>query len=161
MAQIKRTRRKKEKHAQQKAAIATASLRLTGMHEISPKLDLQGGVSVDSVSKASKQLSDLLAQHDATERELVGISVNIKEQTKVLNDLNQRVLTGVSSRYGPDSKEYKLVGGVRRSEKKKPVRAPRSNGSSETAAGEAPATTTPTAAVPANGASAVTNGHSS
>jgi hypothetical protein len=39
-----------------------------------------------------------------------------------LNDLNLRILAAVKAQFGPDSSEFELVGGVRRSDRKKPVR---------------------------------------
>jgi hypothetical protein len=39
-------------------------------------------------------------------------------------DLNQRILSAVRAIYGPDSSEYELVGGTRRSDRKKPVSKP-------------------------------------
>jgi len=39
-----------------------------------------------------------------------------------LKDLNQRICAAVKTQFGPDSSEFELVGGVRRSERKKPVR---------------------------------------
>lgn len=42
-----------------------------------------------------------------------------------LADWNRRILSAVEAQYGPDSSEYELVGGTRTSERKKPVRKPR------------------------------------
>ena len=36
--------------------------------------------------------------------------------------MNQRILAAVKAQFGPDSSEFELVGGVRRSDRKKPVR---------------------------------------
>lgn len=48
-----------------------------------------------------------------------------------LNDLNQRIQAAVKAQFGSDSSEFELVGGTRRSERKKPVRKP-SGGSGTT-----------------------------
>ena len=39
---------------------------------------------------------------------------------KTLQDLSERVLAGVAARFGKDSNEYEKVGGVRKSERKRP-----------------------------------------
>lgn len=39
-----------------------------------------------------------------------------------LKDWNLRILAAVKAQFGPDSSEFELVGGVRRSERKKPTR---------------------------------------
>ncbi len=49
-----------------------------------------------------------------------------------LADWNQRILAAVKAQYGPDSSEFELVGGVRRSERKKPNRGGGSKGSPTT-----------------------------
>ena len=39
-----------------------------------------------------------------------------------LNDLNQRMFSATKAQFGSDSSEFELVGGTRRSERKKPTR---------------------------------------
>ena len=39
-----------------------------------------------------------------------------------LKDLSLRITAAVKAQFGPDSSEYELVGGTRRSDRKKPVR---------------------------------------
>ena len=39
-----------------------------------------------------------------------------------LADFSQRILAAVKAQFGPDSNEFELAGGVRRSDRKKPVR---------------------------------------
>lgn len=39
-----------------------------------------------------------------------------------LKDLSERVLLGVATRYGKDSDEYEMAGGIRKSERKRPLR---------------------------------------
>jgi hypothetical protein len=41
---------------------------------------------------------------------------------KELQDLSERMLTGVATEYSKNSPEYEAAGGVRKSERKKPVR---------------------------------------
>ncbi|MDD2922102.1 MAG: hypothetical protein PHQ36_07425 [Anaerolineales bacterium] len=41
---------------------------------------------------------------------------------KALRDLNERMLTGVAAKYGKDSSQYEMAGGIRKSERKRPVR---------------------------------------
>jgi hypothetical protein len=48
----------------------------------------------------------------------------LKADEKILNNWNERILNGVASKYGKDSSEYEQAGGVRKSERKKPVKKP-------------------------------------
>ena len=41
-------------------------------------------------------------------------------QNDLLSDWNRRVLSAVEAQYGPDSSEYEMVGGTRKSERRKP-----------------------------------------
>lgn len=49
-----------------------------------------------------------------------------------LGQWNQRILAAVKGRYGGDSSEYELVGGVRSSERKKPTKKKSGDGSPPT-----------------------------
>ena len=48
-----------------------------------------------------------------------------------LSDWNQRILAAVKAQFGPDSSEFELVGGTRRSERKKPIRKASTPGSTQ------------------------------
>jgi len=41
-------------------------------------------------------------------------------QKSLMADWNRRVLSAVEAQYGPDSSEYEMCGGTRKSERKKP-----------------------------------------
>ena len=46
-------------------------------------------------------------------------------QEKLVADWSARALNGVKFKFGPDSSQYEQAGGVRSSERKKPVRKPK------------------------------------
>ena len=56
---------------------------------------------------------------------------NLNARERVLADWNQRILAAVKAEYGPDSVEFELVGGIRRSERKKPTRGSKGSGDGE------------------------------
>ena len=43
----------------------------------------------------------------------------VGESEKTLKDLSERMLSGVASKYGKNSDEYEMAGGVKKSERKK------------------------------------------
>ncbi len=101
-------------------AIIEAEQRIAGMKSINKNLDLENGVSVaegEAILAAERTLlgeySELLAQADAKLNE-----VNSKD--KELRAFNKKILPAVGLKYGTDSSEYEMVGGVRESERKKP-----------------------------------------
>ena len=60
----------------------------------------------DSHSQLAAQMDDSSNRFDA--------------QNDLLRDWNRRVLSAVEAQFGPDSSEYEMVGGTRKSERKKP-----------------------------------------
>jgi hypothetical protein len=62
----------------------------------------------------------------ARRTELTGLMDVRDDHARTLSDLVTRVRSGVRAIYGPDSPQYEQAGGVRRSERKRPVRKPKS-----------------------------------
>lgn len=97
-------------------------IRLARLKTIDPALDLGGGVSVATLDAAIRvgdaeldKYNQLLAQGDQ--------QLNVySAAVKTVNDLSKRALSGVGSRYGENSDEYEMAGGVRTSERKRPQR---------------------------------------
>ena len=69
----------------------------------------------DSHSQLAAQMDDSSNRFDA--------------QNDLLSDWNRRVLSAVEAQYGPDSSEYEMVGGTRKSERKRPIRKGPAGGS--------------------------------
>ncbi len=83
---------------------------------------LPGDIRAGAVLAAAATLEATateLGEIDARRTVLIN---NRAAQRKALNDLLSRVKSGVRSVFGDDSNEYELVGGTRRSERKRPVR---------------------------------------
>ena len=99
--------------------MTTAAQRLSGMKTIDKDLDLGG--SLTNAAYEAKIAGITVALDDYNQ------SLSISDQKlnvfntleKELNDLNERMLAGIGSRYGKDSNEYETAGGVRKSEHKK------------------------------------------
>ena len=70
----------------------------------------------DSHNQLAAQMDDSSNRYDA--------------QENLMADWNRRVLSAVEAQYGPDSSEYEMVGGTRKSERKRP--------SKKTGSGSAP-----------------------
>ena len=103
-------------------ALEIARHRLAGLKQINPKPTLGSKVTVEIFETA---VNDYTAAQDAYNGELA----QLDERTNLLDarerdlaDLSQRVLAAVRGEYGPDSNEFELVGGTRRSDRKRAVR---------------------------------------
>jgi len=102
--------------------IQKAQQRLDGMTAINPTLDLGEGVSVvalkatiDLIVSLIAQYNAILSQADDLLNQIVGAGIN-------MNEMSNRAFDGVKFKFGADSSEYEMMGGVRKSERKKPVR---------------------------------------
>ena len=103
-----------------------AQVRSAGISAINPALDLGGGLTIaafdTSISDAKTKLSEYnqaLAAVDEKYNALI-------DSEKSLNDISERMLSGVAARFGKNSSEYEQAGGVRKSERKPRSRKPAS-----------------------------------
>lgn len=94
--------------------------KVSGMKSISSTLDLGNDVTVatgEALLATSRtaidQYNSLLAQADEKLNEIIA-------NNKKHRAFNKKVLPAVGLKYGTDSNEYEMVGGVRDSERKKP-----------------------------------------
>jgi hypothetical protein len=108
--------------ARESAPIAKAQSRLNGLAAIDPTLDLGETVSVAagtaSIAVATKTLND----YNKALKTAGDLLNKLKGQEKALGTWSARALNGVKFKFGDDSSEYEMAGGVRKSERKKPVR---------------------------------------
>jgi hypothetical protein len=104
------------------ASTTKAQLRVDGLAAIDPKLDLGETVSVAEgntrVAAAAKTLSDYNKALNVAD----DLLNQLKAQEKELATWSSRALNGVKFKYGADSSQYEMAGGVRTSERKKSVR---------------------------------------
>jgi hypothetical protein len=107
MARQKRTSRVLEK----------AELRLTKLMAIDPNLTFGDGCDLQTMKQKIEALriqlekyNDLLTMIDSAKTEL-------DEMEKKLSQMSQRMLLGVACKYGNNSIEYVMAGGVRKSDR--------------------------------------------
>ena len=99
--------------------------RIAGLKSIDPALDLDNGVTVAAMEKV---LDDARA---AIEDYNMALAVTDEKQNvvgvkdKLVRASLKKILPAVGLKYGTDSDEYEKAGGVRESERKKPVRKPK------------------------------------
>jgi hypothetical protein len=102
--------------------IEKANKRMSGLKSIDDKLDLGNGLTVDTYDASiavaiakEAAYNQLLSTLDTTYNEY-------KVAEKNLRDINERMLMGVAAKFGKDSNEYEQAGGIKKSERKRPVR---------------------------------------
>lgn len=106
----------------QSKVLNESNQRIIGITEVDPQFDLGNGVSLASLKEKNGEVLATINQYNQLVVQLDGITTLLKRLEGELRGLNSRTLAGVRSRYGADSSEYEKAGGVRTSEKKKPVR---------------------------------------
>lgn len=99
-----------------------AVTRQAGMKSISLTLDLGNGLTVAAYETAIIDFRQKLDEYNTSLSEADSRLNTVKETEKKLRDLSERMINGVASKYGKDSDEYEMAGGVRKSDRKKIVR---------------------------------------
>ncbi len=99
-----------------------ARTRATALSSIDAKLDLGKELTLDAYTAAIKQAEDKLAAYNALLSKVDASLNDVQAAEKGPAALSDRMLGGVGSKYGKDSNEYEKAGGVRKSERKRPVR---------------------------------------
>ncbi len=104
------------------AILETARKRLAGLKQINPAPNF--GPTLTTAAYET-EINGFSSDQDGYNGDVAALDdkqnrLDTREAT--LRDWNRRILSAVEGQYGPDSSEFELVGGTRRSERKKPVR---------------------------------------
>jgi hypothetical protein len=94
--------------------------RLAGVKSIDPALDLGNDITVANYETAINKLDANLAAYNTALSTVDDLYNSCIAQRDVVKDWNERVLSGVATKYGKNSSQYEMAGGVRKSERKKP-----------------------------------------
>jgi hypothetical protein len=102
-----------------------AQRRIAALKSISSTLDLGNGVTIDTFAAAIKKTQDKLEAYNSSLSTVDLTQGTLELAEKSLMELTEHVLVSVAAKYGKNSDEYKMAGGVRRSERKRPMRKPK------------------------------------
>ena len=94
--------------------------RLSAVISIDPALDLGNGITAFLYKTEIDELTTRLSKYNTNLSTIDDQYNACIAQMKVVSDLSERVLSGVASKFGKDSSEYEMAGGVKKSERKKP-----------------------------------------
>jgi hypothetical protein len=95
-----------------------AQTRAAGIKGIDAALDLGGGLTMAAFNTAIGNARTALDEFSVVDDKL---NAFVAAET-TLRDISERILAGVAARYGKNSSQYEQAGGVRKSERKRPVR---------------------------------------
>ncbi|PYS76635.1 MAG: hypothetical protein DMF66_13650 [Acidobacteria bacterium] len=108
-------RKKRTSKILDKANVRAAGLRSIGTH------DFGNGLTSAAFEQAITDTRTRLDDYNQT-LSMVDEKANLlADSEKTLRDYHERVLAGVGAKFGKNSNEYEKVGGVRKSERKRPT----------------------------------------
>ncbi|MBE9206315.1 hypothetical protein IQ244_07275 [Nostoc sp. LEGE 06077] len=94
-----------------------AEQRLIGFKSIDSSLDFGDSVSLNHLTELTEQLRQELDQYNMMLTALDTAKANIETLEKTIRETSERLVSGVVLRYGKDSREYEMTGGVRKSDR--------------------------------------------
>lgn len=96
--------------------------RMAAVQSIDPNFNLGGELNQASYQNAINDVKTALDAYNTILSTADEKLNTLNEKEKHLGDMNERVLVGVAAMYGKNSSQYEQAGGVRKSERKRPVR---------------------------------------
>ncbi|MBN4002939.1 hypothetical protein [Nostoc sp. LPT] len=115
MSRQKRTSRVLEK----------AELRASGMKSILPSIKFEENYTLEKLIESIEQLRNKLDVHNSALAIVDSTLTEVEEMEKNLKQLSEKMLMVVAIKYGKDSAEYEMAGGVRNSDRLRKMRASR------------------------------------
>jgi hypothetical protein len=97
-----------------------AEVRAAGLRSIGTE-DFGNGVSSTTYEQAVADTRTKLDDYNQTLSSVDEKANVLAASEKTLQDFSERVLAGVAAKYGKNSNQYEKVGGVRKSERKRPA----------------------------------------
>lgn len=110
----------RKKHSS--AALEKAQTRLAALKSISQTLDLGNGLTVASFSQIIEDARQKLELYNTSLSAVDQTYTAMEDSEDIMAEWTERMLIGVASKYGKNSNEYKMAGGTRRVERKRPQR---------------------------------------
>ena len=102
--------------------LSNAERRNAGLRSIHAELDLGNGLTLSEYTRLIEDVRTKLFEYNAALSQVDKAANAVQEGEKILRDYSEVMLLGVAAKYGKDSHEYEMAGGVRKSERKRPTR---------------------------------------
>ncbi|MEH2171214.1 MAG: hypothetical protein V7K41_32075 [Nostoc sp.] len=115
MSRLKRTSRILEK----------AQLRAAGLKSIVPSIKFDENYSLEKLIESIEQLHNKLDVYNTALSMVDSSRTEIEEMEKNLSQFSEKMLMVVAIKYGKDSREYEMAGGVRDSDRIRKIRSSR------------------------------------
>ncbi|MEH2198065.1 hypothetical protein [Nostoc sp.] len=97
--------------------IEKAEFRFAGFKAIDPNMNFDDYCNLESLAQSIEQLHTTIDAYNAALAVVDSSKTKIDEMEKNLSKLSDKMLKGVAFKYGTDSSEYEIAGGVRDSDR--------------------------------------------
>ncbi|MEH2105057.1 hypothetical protein [Nostoc sp.] len=94
-----------------------AELRSAGLKAIDSNMDFGDDCDLQNLTKSIEQLRTMLDAYNTALTVIDSSKNKIDAMEKTLSNLTDKMVRGVAFKYGKDSSEYEMAGGVRDSER--------------------------------------------
>ncbi|MCC5606610.1 hypothetical protein LC612_07360 [Nostoc sp. CHAB 5834] len=94
-----------------------AELRMAGLKAIDPSMDFGDARNLQNITQIIQQYRSKIEAYNTTLAVIDSYKNEMKELETTLSDLTEKMLLGVAFKYGKDSHEYQMAGGVRKSDR--------------------------------------------
>jgi hypothetical protein len=91
--------------------------RIVGFKALDPELDFGDSVSLSQLTALTEQLRTQLDQYNTMLTNIDSLRSTMETLEKTIRETSERLVNGVAFKYGKDSREYEMVGGVRKSDR--------------------------------------------
>jgi ABC-type hemin transport system substrate-binding protein len=113
-----------------------AQLRSAGLKSIVPNIKFDENYSLEKMIESIEQLRNKLDVYNTALSVVDSSKTEIEEMEKNLSQLCEKMLMVVAIKYGKDSREYEMAGGVRYSDRIRKIRSSRLKNVAEQASDE-------------------------
>ncbi|MBG1240261.1 hypothetical protein [Nostoc sp. NZL] len=97
--------------------IEKAELRSAGLKAIDLNMDFGDNCNLQNLTKSIEELRTMLDAYNIALAMIDSSKTKIDEMEKTLNNLTDKMVMGVAFKYGKNSSEYEMAGGIRDSER--------------------------------------------
>ncbi|WP_341524781.1 hypothetical protein WKK05_19345 [Nostoc sp. UHCC 0302] len=91
--------------------------KVIGFKSIDSSLDFGDSISLKHLTQLTGQLRNQIDQYNMMLTALDTAKAEIETLEKAIRETSERLVSGVVSKYGKDSREYEMTGGVRKSDR--------------------------------------------
>ncbi|MFS0518468.1 hypothetical protein ACEYW6_27635 [Nostoc sp. UIC 10607] len=91
--------------------------KVIGFKSIDSSLDFGDSISLNNLTQLTGRLRNQIDQYNMMLTALDSAKAEIETLEKTIRETSERLVCGVALKYGKDSREYEMTGGVRKSER--------------------------------------------